>query len=174
MTAMQQEHYRECVANGCSPRLAEMFALASPPTLKTEATFQAKNGQLGGAQFSDATREYYLAAARAAGVSTDGKFYEGRCARFAADPEAWVSGPDDVKRVLESRGWGCDGDITVKAPDRAPPKDVAIAPDVVEDLIEARLEKQLGPDFTEASGTVVEQARDDVMNTHTPYWAKAS
>lgn len=174
MTAAQDRHYQECLANGCSPRLAEMFALASPPVLKTDATFQAKNGLLGGAQFSNGTREHYLGQARAAGVSTDGKFYEGRCARFPGDPEAWVSGPDDVRRVLESRGWGCTGDITVKAPEAAPPKDVAIADDLVEDFVEDRLAAQFGEDFDGVSGKAVEVARDDVMNTHTPHWAKSA
>lgn len=146
----------------------------SVPQVKTASTFQALNGGLGGAQFtSDFVRDHYLTAAREAGVSPEGKFYEGRIARFPGDPEAWVQSQDDVRGVLEKRGWGCDGDIKVKAGgDGAPVKEVPLAADLVEDLVEAKLEERLGPDFTEAKGAVVERARDDVLQQHTPYWAK--
>ena len=172
MTPSQQAHYDECRANGCSERLAEMLALAAPPVLKTDATFQAKGNGLGGAQFGPATRDYYLARARAAGVSTDGKVYEGRIARFPADPEAWVSGPSEVKAVLEARGWGCEGDIAVKAREVPPPADVPIAEDLVEDLVEDRLAAEYGEEFDRVEGKPVEQARDEVIATHTAHWAK--
>ena len=133
--------------------------------VRTEATFQS-GIKLGGAQFGDATREFYLNAAREAGVSPDGKVYDHRLAAFSGDPEAWVAGPDDVRRVLEKRNWGCTGDMTVKCEPVPPAANVPLADHVVEDLVEDRLVEQFGEDFTEASGAVVERAREDVLNTH--------
>lgn len=146
-------------------KICEMLVSAAPPRIKTEATFQAK-GNLGGSQFHPKIREHYLNAAREAGVTTDGRTYEPRLAAFPGDPEAWVSGPDDVKRVVESRGWSMDGDIKVKGREVAPVKGPVIADDLLEDLVEKRLEERLGEDFVEASGGVVERAIADVMNTN--------
>lgn len=148
-------------------RLCEMFAAGRPPTISTEATYQAK-GALGGAQFSGSIREHYLQAARAAGVSTDGKFYESRIAAFPGDPEAWVSGSDDVRRVVESRGWAMDGDIKVNGMEVEPVRNTPLADDIVEDLVERRLEQEYGEDFKEVSGRAVEVARDEAILAHSP------
>lgn len=56
--------------------------------------------------------------ARAAGVSTTGKWYNPALARFLGDPEAWVSGMDDIKQRCIQRGWKFtikDGDIHIEA-----------------------------------------------------------
>lgn len=173
MSPSQQAHYDQCIAEGCSPRLAEMLALASPPQIRTDATFQAKaNGALGGGQFSAQTREHMLAQAAAAGVSTDGKVYEPRIARFPGDPQAWVSGPSETKKVIEGRGWSCDGDIKVAGPEREPVKEVPIAQDLIEERVEQKLEQQLGEDFTHAEGAVVKHAIEDAHTEMTPHWAK--
>lgn len=133
--------------------------------IRTEATFQS-GIKLGGGQFGDATRDFYLNAAREAGVSPEGKVYDHRLAAFSGDPEAWVGSPDDVRRVLEKRNWGCEGDMTVKCEPVPTAPDIPLADHIVEDLVEDRLVEQLGEDFTEASGAVVERARQDVLNTH--------
>lgn len=143
-----------------------MLISQRPPRVQTEATYQAKGG-LGGDQFgADPIRDFYLQRAREAGVSTDGKFYESRIAREPGDPEAWVSGPDDIKRVVESRGWNMDGDIKVKGREVEPITSAPLAEDIVESLVERRLEQQFGEDFTEVSGKAVEIARDEVILAH--------
>jgi hypothetical protein len=147
----------------------------SAPIVKTTNTFLAKNGQLGGDQFRNpAVREFMLQRAREAGVSTDGKFYEPRIADSPGDPRAWIEGPDDVRRVAEERNLTITGDVKVKGEAVAPAPDVPIADDIVESLVEDRLEKEYGPEFTEVSGAPVERAKEDVMNTHAPpaHWAK--
>lgn len=150
-------------------RMCDMLQSGCTPTIKTEATFQAKaNGRLGVEAMHPATRQAYIQAAAAAGVSTDGKVYEPRAAAFPGDPEAWVSGPDDVKRLVEKRGWSMSGDIEVKGREIAPSKGPGIARELVEELVEAKLEERIGEDFVEAKGAVVERAIDDVMTQYSP------
>lgn len=150
-------------------KMCDMLFSASPPSIHTEATFQAKAaGKLGGAQFHPALRRHYLDAAREAGVTTEGRYYEPRLAAYPGDPRAWVSNPDEIKSVVEERGWSMTGDSNVKAPEIEPPKRPAIAPDLVEELVESKLEEKLGDDFVEAKGGVVERAVEDVMNQYAP------
>jgi hypothetical protein len=65
---------------------------------------------------NDKRRAVYESAARRAGVNPTGKKYLASLAGFQRDPEAWVGGDDDVKRVCKKRGWGCEGSITVVQP----------------------------------------------------------
>lgn len=171
---MDSEIYARAIENGCSPRLAEMFAAGKPPTIKTTNTFIAK-GKTGGDQFGDATREHYLRTARAAGVSTDGKVYDGRLAEFPGDPRAWIESQDDVRRLCEERGWGLDGDVKVKAREAAPPATGGLADDIKDDLVEARLAEKYGDDFETVPKREYEKAVEDVVNTHSPpaHWEKA-
>lgn len=139
------------------------------PRIRTAATFIA-NAAHGGAQFGAGTREHYLALAREAGVSTDGKAYDGRLARFPGDPEAWIESQDDVRRVCERRGWGCDGDVKVKAPEAPPVERPLVADDIVEDLVEQRLAEKYGDDLDGVSVPVAEyeRVRGDVIEKHAP------
>lgn len=148
-------------------RTCDMLQSGHGPSIRTEATYQAKaNGRLGLASVHPAIREHYRRVAGDAGVSTDGKTYEPRLASFPGDPQAWVSGPDEVRRVVEDRGWSMDGDMKVKGREVEPVKGPAIARELVEEMVESRLEEQLGEDFVEAKGSVVERAVDDVMSAH--------
>ncbi|HUR52927.1 MAG TPA: FmdB family zinc ribbon protein [Gemmataceae bacterium] len=137
--------------------------------VRTSNTFVA-GVKLGGAQFGDATREFYLNAAREGGVSPEGKVYDHRLAAYPGDPQAWVGSVDDVRAVLEERNWGCEGDLKVKCEPVPPKPEVALADDIVEDLVEDVLCEQLGEDFTEAKGAVVRRAVEDVRNKHTPHF----
>lgn len=148
-------------------KLCEMLLSGRPPRIKTEATFQAK-AALGGAQFHPATRDLYLQRAREAGVTTEGRVYEPRLAAFPGDPEAWISSQDDMVRVAEARNYTINGDVTVKGERVEKSPSPILADDILEGLMESRLEEQLGPDFVEASGAVVERARDDVLTKHAP------
>jgi putative FmdB family regulatory protein len=146
----------------CGSSASRVF---TAPQVKTSNTFLAGR-PMGGGQFSDKTRDHMLRMAREAGVSTDGKAYDGRIARFPGDPEAWVQSPDDVKRVLEKRGWSAEGDINVKGEQKAPRADIPLANDLVAEKVELVLEERLGEDFTTASGPVVERAVEDVLNQY--------
>ena len=119
-----QQVYDEAIANGCSPKLAEMFALGAPPGCMTDAVFL--EGHCNGNQFekTPAHGDELRRVAESQGQSTTGKVYLGGLARYAGDPEAWVNGRSDVKRVCEQRGWGADGavSVAVKGERRLPPR----------------------------------------------------
>lgn len=120
------------------------FGLAN---LDTDTTFMA--GRDDGLQCDEATRKQAYAKARAAGVNPTGKTYCPGLARLGVrhDPEAWINGKADVKRVCESRGHDCNGSVKVKA--RATdvePESYHVADDLVENAVEKTIvQKDLRP-----------------------------
>lgn len=131
-----EELYTKAIENGCTPRLADMLASRSfPGTRGTDRSFM-QNRKLDGSQFEGIplVGEHHLAKARAAGVSTTGKYYSGPLARFPGDPTAWVDSLHDVKKICESRGWECDGAIKVDSPKYAgeEPGPYRVADDIVD------------------------------------------
>jgi hypothetical protein len=103
--------FRQLVANGESPRLAEMFAMRQGPRLETATTNAidlkpSRNNEGVGFQRMQKIR----ADAKKAGIPvTDDSFYNGSIAdeRGAADPDAWVhpgEGRDKLRRVVRERG----------------------------------------------------------------------
>lgn len=101
--------YRRLIANGESPRLAEMLALRKAPKCSTDDTFLA--GKKNGEQFArnPALGDYYAAKLRRAGGSPAGKVYVSQLASEPGDPRAWVSGSGDVARLCQERRWGVTG-----------------------------------------------------------------
>lgn len=113
-----QEHYRDMIRNGVTPRAAEMFALQQPPGLRgTDRTFM--QGRYNNQQFDAMPRDHaqeVLAAARRAGINPAGKYY---CAGLAdgrgpRDPAAWVDSVNDVKRVAQDRNLTVEGAVEHK------------------------------------------------------------
>lgn len=100
-------------SKGSEERFTAMIEAAQPPgIIGTDTQFLrnvseqfAENQPLG---------DYYGKIARAHGQDPKGKKYLSSLARFPGDPEAFVDGLGDVKRVCEKRGWDCDGDVKVK------------------------------------------------------------
>lgn len=134
------EHYDLCIRNGCSPVLAEMLASHGFPGTRGTDRAYMQGRALNGAQFDGIplVGKHHRAMADAAGISTTGKWYAGTLARFPGDPEAWVSGLDDLRETVQRRGWTCTGAIEVKQPkylDVAPPK-YQVADDLVERYVE--------------------------------------
>jgi hypothetical protein len=112
-----QDAYVAMRENGQSHKMAEMLATRSAPGLKTDTRFAAR---------LDANADVparYRRMAKAAGVVTDGKQYMRQLAAFPGDPQAWVGGSDDVKRVCKHRGWGCDGAVDMKPVVKETPDD---------------------------------------------------
>jgi hypothetical protein len=111
-------HYWDCRRAGSSPKLAEMLALATPPMSNTDREFlegRVNNGHIfGGGPLAEDTGNKLKAVAEAGGQSVNGKVYLGGLARFPGDPEAWVSGRGDVQRLVEKRGWKCQGSVEVE------------------------------------------------------------
>jgi hypothetical protein len=123
--------YAAMVARGEYPRAAAMFALQSPAgSRNTDRAFcEGARRQMDG--MLPLNQKKVLAAARAAGISVDGKFYKGSLGR-PNDPAAWVTCADDVLAVCKARNLDCQGVITHKAhfEDR-PAKKTPLAPDIV-------------------------------------------
>lgn len=154
---------------GC--KLCEMFATGRAPRGVTDDTRFAGFSKVGGAQFgSDEIREAYMQPAREAGVDVTGKQYFSELAAYPGDPEAWVDSQGDMRRLLEKRGWGCDGDLKVKAKNGdGPPKGVGLADDIVDDLVEQRLEERHGPlDGVRIKTKEYHDTRAEVVATHSP------
>lgn len=161
-----QAHYERCRLEGTSHTLAEMFAFRQPPMSNTDREFL--EGHCNGNQFEDAPHigDWYAARAREAGVDPKGKVYLHGLARYPGDPEAWVSGRGDVQKVVESRGWSCQGAVNVKARD-----DVAPAPavGVADDIVEQRVMQKIDKDPSQALRPAEElkaEARDEIK----PHW----
>lgn len=100
---------------GCSPKLAEMLALQQSPMSSSDREFcegRVDNGHLfGHGPLAEDTGNKLKKIAEAGGQNVKGKMYVGSIARFPGDPEAWVSDRGDVKRVVEKRGWKCQGAV---------------------------------------------------------------
>jgi hypothetical protein len=128
--------YELAIENGCSPRLAEMFAARRPPASRTDREFYAGRPKLD-EQFKDPRiLTNYVKRARKAGYKPNpNDVYLSQLARFPGDPEAFVSGGrNQIKRVLEKRGWGCEGIVDVKPAQYTPePKEVPLNPKIIRD-----------------------------------------
>ncbi len=107
-----QAAYERMRKEGQSHNMAEILATRQCPTLNTD------------------TR-------RLIGWS-EPRFSE-QLARFPGDPEAWVNHPDDYRRVLKQRGWGCRGSLNIKATDIEVPDDKPYR--AADDLVDREVER---------------------------------
>lgn len=110
---------------GQSPRMAELLALRSPPRCMTDDVFLGGVGDLEKQLPNAQHREIVCRNAMRHGYkpkSTD--YYLASVARFPGDPEAFVNhgqGLGYVKKVLERRGNGAEGAVTLQT--REPEED---------------------------------------------------
>lgn len=91
-------------------KLKEMLESGQPPMSNTDREF------LEGNQFSDNEKMGAMLSdvARRNGGSPTGKRYVGQLARYAGDPEAWVSDRGELQKRIEERGAGAEGTVNVK------------------------------------------------------------
>jgi hypothetical protein len=148
-------------------KLDAMLAASRPPCCMTDSVFL--EGHCNGSQFAatPAIGDFYAQEARRHGLTdTKGKVYLSGLAAFPGDPEAWVSGRDDVRRVLEQRGWDGEGAVNVKAfqPKERPP--VSVADDILEEEVQGLLDDHPEPQ-TVNRGELKEQVRQK----RKPHWA---
>lgn len=162
--------YEECLANGCTPVLAEMLASRSFPGCRgTDRAFM-QGRKLDGSQFEGLhplVGRTYLEAAARAGVSVTGKYYSGVAARFPGDPEAWIDSTHDLKVLCERRGWGCTGAVEVK-PREAGSDPLAgpyqVADDLVEDHVAAVLAQR--PELAPRASEIREEVQGRLSGVH--------
>lgn len=165
-----QAHYEQCLAEGTSDTLAEMFALGQPPMSDTDREFM--EGRCNGNQFVGQERvgDMYRKEAEAAGVDITGRYYMASLASYPGDPTAWVSDRADVRRVCEAKGMGCQGAVSVRVQEAtSEPRDVPLAADIVEDKV-AEILSTLPESDRHHVDTV--DLSEQVREVMTPHWAK--
>lgn len=167
MTKSQRAHYNLCISQGTCHALAEMFALGQPPQSNTDREFLM--GTENGRQFEHSPEmgDHHAALAREAGVDITGKVYKAGLAEYPGDPRAWVSGRGDVLRILNERGWGCEGAVNVPVTNIAEPTGGGLSPDLVEAEVQDILETVPDPAFVD-----VQDLREQVIERRKPYWVE--
>lgn len=162
-----QRHYVDCLANGCSKKLAGMLAARKPPAINGDPTLL--RGHLDGNEFTT-EHDYlrYRSVAERGGVSVRGKRYMTGLARFPGDPQAWISDASDVRKICREKNLNCEGVVRHKArePEEGPKPDVQIADDIVAEEVDRVLE--LEPEKRDRLPQLVEEAKDRL----TPEWKK--
>lgn len=165
MTA--QEIYDKVIAEGGSPRLAEMLALRSPPMALTDRELFDGVGTLD-KQFDGATDqlEKTVAAARKHGYSPGvNDFYNPMIARFIGDPEGFIpptGGRNHMRRVMEKRQANMSGAVEVKAPMyREPTPDIPLSEAVVSEKMAELLSKD-----SKAKAASKKELRQEIIKKH--------
>jgi hypothetical protein len=104
-------------------RLRDMLVSRQAPGLSGTDT-QNFRGVAAGNPFPnmpESLRQSYIKQAKAAGVDINGKVYKSGLVRkgfggLKFDPQALVDSTHDVKKIVEQRGWSCEGMVNVKGP----------------------------------------------------------
>jgi hypothetical protein len=133
---VNQALYEQAKANGATDRLAEMLAAQQAPGARTDREFFRAHSTLD-AQFKvDRHLKHYVRQAKKAGYKPNiNDVYLSQLARFPGDPEAFISGGrNQIRRVLEKRGWGCEGIVDVK-PSQYQPEipDIPLGADIIKE-----------------------------------------
>ena len=165
-----QRHYRKMIADGQAPRFAEMCALQAAPAVhgSNDAWMRGrKNGEWLDA-LPTKQAKWMLKEAKAAGISTEGKYYMSGLAnkKCHLDAEAWVSDREDVLRVAKERKLELRGQVNYEPPEGvAPPKRAnGLNPRLVRTL--AKKECRAEP------GLTLKAAEQRIKDRHTPHWNK--
>lgn len=168
-----QARYIAHILDGHSHNWAEMCALMAPPQARTDREFL--RGHCNGNQFEKTPMvgDLYKRRAESAGVDVKGKVYLGSLARYPGDPEAWVDGAADARRICEDRGWECNGFVNVKA---RQPLDDPVYPSVADDIIEDRvldhLERMEDQEPGSSRSVDVVELGESIKESIKPHWAK--
>lgn len=163
-----REHFVRMVEQGQSERFAAMCALQQPPgTRGTDRAFMER--RMAGEWMNGMPQplvERMLREAKAAGISTTGKFYMGGLAdkRAHRDPEAWVDSAADVLRVAKKRDLEVHGIVDYVPPQKGPPKEVDINPRILREHV--RKEMAANPKLSRGEAT--EKVKDRIV----PHWKR--
>jgi hypothetical protein len=164
--------YDRMIAAGESPAIADICASRKCPSNRgTDRAFLQGKMHNNGFADRDPLNEETITEARAAGIDTAGKVYCGPLAdhRGHLDPQAWVSGVDDVKRVARERNLNVTGAVNHKAVDLPPTPDVPLAPDIIEEMIEMQAMKD--PAILQRDPR---ELTEELVEKHSPKWSTVS
>lgn len=167
-TAEVRAHYRSMLAQGLSEAWALMCALQQPPgTRGTDRAFmQGRYANEWMKNQPKALTERMLRDAKAAGISTSGKFFMGGIAdrRGHCDPEAWVDSTADIVRVAKKRDLEVHGIVEYVPPQKGPPKEIDINPKILREHV--REEMKANPKLKR--GEAIEKVKDRIV----PHWKR--
>lgn len=141
-------------------RWAEMCACqVAPGSLGSDRAFM--EGRYNNQQLDDMPKrqaDYVVREAKAAGVDISGKYYVGGLAdkRGWKDPEAWVSGVDDIKRVAQKRRLQVQG-IYNYDPGPAQPKRSVLNERIIKEEVRRLKKREPGKKVGELREKVVEK-----------------
>jgi hypothetical protein len=140
-------HYVKMVADGVSPRAAEMFALQQPPGVKGSDR-SLMQGRYNNEQFNEMPPDHaksMIDQAKKAGVNPNGKYYFAGLAdmRGPGDPMAWVDSVGDVKRVAASRNLTVRGAVEHEGIPVPPPKPKQLSESLTREMM--KVEKERNP-----------------------------
>lgn len=93
--------------------------------------------------------------------------YIPQLARFPGDPEARVTSKSDIRKLMERRGWSCEGLVDC---DRlrlsGPPERYEVADDIVQRKVEDVIEREHGGKVSEAKRReLMEQWKERMSGT---------
>ena len=163
-----QHFYLKMIAEGQTPRWAEMCALQQAPGVSgSDRTFMEKrNNQEWLDGLPKRQANYIIKEAKASGIDITGKYYMSGLAdkRGWCDPKAWVSGRDDVLRVAKERNLEVTGAVNHKPVADLPPQKTDLNPRILRELTRKELSKN--PSLTK------KQAEEAVKSKHVPRWKK--
>lgn len=120
------ELFVRLLSEGYGQRWAEMCALQKPPGVKgTDRAFM--EGRMNNQQLDQMPEDHarnIVTLAKRAGINVNGKYYAGGLAdrRGIADPKAWVSSVDDIRRVAIERNLTVSGAVEHKGTPVARPQ----------------------------------------------------
>lgn len=143
-----------------------MLESRQPPGLRTGNEFF--KGKAQGQQFAHTPKmgDMYAEEAKRQGVSITGKVYSHQLADYAGDPSAWVSDASDFASIARRKGAGC-APLGITGTKIQEP-DVPLAEDIIVDEIKDRIEE----DPSLNTRKKIAELREQVIDEHTPYWAK--
>lgn len=127
--------YRGMRKAGQSPAMAHMLACQSAPTMGMTSDRQFNSScRRSMNRMSEHNRDAIVSIAKAAGISTDGKYYVSGIGRYD-DPMAWCSTADDVRDACRKKNLTADGPgVRCKGAPVDPPKKKPLADDLARDL----------------------------------------
>lgn len=155
-----EKHYRKCLRNGCSPKLADMLASQQGPAPKTDTRralgFTTLRGQHGWQ-----TDQLAKAAQKHGYTPSYTDVYNSNAARFFGDPQAF-SRPHEIAShytgLCKRRGWNQltdDGVVKVKGRESQPTQRTKLAPS----LIKAELRKRIKSNPEIAKAPIAEKKK---------------
>ena len=163
-----QSFYEQLRENGESHNMADLLAHQRPPASTYTNTDRAFMHAFDGDPvpfIPDSLKGQVIANVEANGIQARGKVY---CAKLAdtrgpLDPEAWVSGVDDIKRVATKRNLNVSGVVEVKGtPSKTP--DVPLAEDLIQNHMREELQKKPNADRREL--------REGIIDKHAMKWSE--